>query len=106
MVVQGIDIAYVPDLSSKVLQLATGALDFAWDLPIAAKDSFPPEVKQFIVNVGGANTLYLNMDPEGKAGDKFSDPRVRQAMSLAIDRQAVADKAFLGLVSAADLVLV
>lgn len=99
MVVQGIDIVYVPDLSSKVLQLATGALDFAWDLPIAAKDSFPPEVKQFIVNVGGANTLYLQMDPEGKAGDKFSDPRVRQAMSLAIDRQAVADKAFLGLVS-------
>jgi|GEM_PF-2151963 len=99
MVVQGIDIVYVPDLSSKVLQLATGALDFAWDLPIAAKDSFPPEVKQFIVNVGGANTLYLQMDPAGKAGDKFSDPRVRQAMSLAIDRQAIADKAFLGLVS-------
>jgi peptide/nickel transport system substrate-binding protein len=98
MVAQGIDIVYVPDLSSKVLQLATGALDFAWDLPIAAKDSFPPEVKQFVVNVGGANTLYLQMDPAGKAGDKFADPRVRQAMSLAIDRQAIADKAFLGLV--------
>jgi peptide/nickel transport system substrate-binding protein len=99
MVVQGIDVMYVPDLSSKVLQLATGAIDFAWDLPIAAKDSFPPEVKQFIVNVGGANTLLLNMDPAGPAGTKFADPRVRQAMSLAIDRQAVADKAFLGLVS-------
>ncbi len=98
MVVKGIDIAYVPDLSSKVLQLATGELDFVWDLPIAAKDSFPPEVKQFIVKVGGANTLYLNMNPEGKAGSKFADPRVRQAMSLAIDRQAIADTAFLGLV--------
>jgi len=98
MVVKGIDLVYVPDLTSKVLQLATGALDFVWDLPIAAKDSLPPEVKQFIVKVGGANTLYLNMNPEGKAGTKFADPRVRQAMSLAIDRQAIADTAFLGLV--------
>jgi ABC-type transport system substrate-binding protein len=98
MVVQGIDIEYVPDLTSKVLQLATGALDVVWDLPIAAKDSLPPEVRQFIVKVGGANTLYLNMNPDGKAGDKFSDPRVRQAISLAINRQAIADTAFMGLV--------
>jgi peptide/nickel transport system substrate-binding protein len=98
MVVKGIDILYVPDLTSKVLQLATGALDFVWDLPIAAKDSLPPEVKQFTIEVGGANTLYLNMNPKGKAGTKFADPRVRQAMSLAINRQAIADKAFAGLV--------
>jgi ABC-type transport system substrate-binding protein len=98
MVVKGIDIVYVPDLTSKVLQLATGALDFVWDLPIAAKDSLPPEVKQFTIEVGGANTLYLNMNPKGKAGTKFADPRVRQAMSLAINRQAIADKAFAGLV--------
>ncbi len=98
MVVKGIDIEYVPDLTSKVLQLATGALDFVWDLPIAAKDSLPPEVKQFTIEVGGANTLYLNMDPTGKAGTKFSNPLVRQAMSLAINRQAIADTAFAGLV--------
>ncbi len=88
----------MPDLTSKVLQLATGALEFVWDLPIAAKDSLPPEVKQFTIEVGGANTLYLNMDPEGKAGAKFADPRVRQAMSLAINRKAIADTAFAGLV--------
>jgi peptide/nickel transport system substrate-binding protein len=98
MVVKGIDLVYVPDLTSKVLQLATGDLDFVWDLPIAAKDSLPPEVKQFTVQVGGANTLYLNMDPNGKAGKKFADPLVRQAMSLAIDRKAIADTAFAGLV--------
>ena len=98
MVVKNIEVAYVPDQTSKVLQLATGALDFVWDLPIAAKDSFPPEVRQFIIEVGGANTLYLNMDPAGKAGDKFADPKVRQAISLAINRQEIADKAFLGLV--------
>lgn len=98
MVVQGIDIVYVPDATSKVLQLATGALDFVWDLPIAAKDSLPPEVKQFTVRVGGANWLLLNMDPAGKAGSKFADARVRQAISLAINRQAIADTAFMGLV--------
>ena len=69
-----------------------------WDLPIAAKDSLPPEVKQFTIEVGGANTLYLNMDPAGKAGTKFADPKVRQAMSLAINRKAIADTAFAGLV--------
>jgi peptide/nickel transport system substrate-binding protein len=98
MVVKNIEIAFVPDQTSKVLQLATGALDFVWDLPIAAKDSLPPEVRQFTIEVGGANTLYLNMDPAGKAGDKFADKRVRQAISLAINRQEVAEKAFLGLV--------
>lgn len=98
MVVQGIDIVYVPDLTSKVLQLATGELDFVWDLPIAAKDSLPPEVRQFTIQVGGANTLYLNMRPDGIVAGKFADPRVRQAMSLAIDRQAIVDVAFLGLV--------
>jgi ABC-type transport system substrate-binding protein len=98
MVVKEVEISYVPDLTSKVLQLATGELQFVWDLPIAAKDSLPPEVKQFTIEVGGANTLYLNMDPKGKAGTKFSDPKVRQAMSLAINRQAIADTAFAGLV--------
>lgn len=98
MVVKTIEIVNVPDQTSKVLQLATGALDFVWDLPLASKDSLPAEVEQFTVRVGGANTLFLNMDPEGTAGNKFSDPRVRQAMSLAINRQEIADKAFLGLV--------
>ena len=98
MVVKNVEIASVPDQTSKVLQLATGALDFVWDLPIAAKDSLPPEVRQFTIEVGGANTLYLQMDPAGKAGTKFADARVRQAISLAINRKDVADKAFLGLV--------
>jgi peptide/nickel transport system substrate-binding protein len=98
MVVKKIEIAYVPDLTSKVLQLATGELQFVWDLPIAAKDSLPPEVKQFTIEVGGANTLYLNMNPKGKAGTKFADPKVRQAISLAINRKAIADTAFAGLV--------
>jgi len=98
LVVKQIEVVNVPDQTSKVLQLATGALDFVWDLPIAAKDSLPPEVKQFTIEVGGANTLYLNMNPAGKAGTKFADPRVRQAMSLAINRQAIADTAFAGLV--------
>ena len=87
MVVKGIDLVYVPDLTSKVLQLATGDLDFVWDLPIAAKDSLPPEVKQFTVQVGGANTLYLNMDPNGKAGKKFADP-ARPPGDVARDRPA------------------
>ncbi len=98
MVVKNIEVAFVPDQTSKVLQLATGALDFVWDLPIAAKDSLPPEVRQFVIEVNGANTLFLNMDPAGKAGNKFADKRVRQAISLAINRQEVAEKAFLGLV--------
>ena len=98
MVVKAIEVAFVPDQTSKVLQLATGALDFVWDLPIAAKDSLPPEVRQFVIEVNGANTVYLNMDPAGKAGNKFADKRVRQAISLAINRQEVAEKAFAGLV--------
>jgi len=88
----------VPDATSKVLQLNNKQIDFAWDIPIAAKDSLTKDLRQFIIRVGGANTVYVNMNPTGKAGAKFADARVRQAMSLALDRQAVADTAFLGLV--------
>ncbi len=98
MVVKQIELVNVPDATSKVLQLNNKLIDFAWDIPIAAKDSLTKDLRQFVIRVGGANTVYVNMNPTGKAGAKFADARVRQAMSLALDRQAVADTAFLGLV--------
>lgn len=98
MVVKQIEVVNVPDATSKVLQLNNKQIDFVWDIPIAAKDSLTKELRQFVIRVGGANTLFLNMLPTGKAGNKFADAKVRQAISLAIDRQAVADTAFLGLV--------
>lgn len=88
-----IELKTVQDLSSRALQLTQGQLDFVFDLPPSTRESFPPEVKVEPHPLGGMYNVTINLDRDGP----LSDPKVRQAMSLAIDRQAVSETAFLGL---------
>lgn len=92
-VIREIEIVSVPDLTSRVLQLATGRLDWAFDLPASARDSLPPEVTATPHPIAGMYHVTINLAREGP----LQDPKVRQAISLAINREEVSQKAFFGI---------
>lgn len=92
--VDEIEFVAVQDLNSRVLQLAQGTIQFVTDLPIASKNSFPPQVKVFATPQAGMYFLAFNLS---KTSGPLGDPRVRQAISLALDRKAIAKKVWLGL---------
>jgi ABC-type transport system substrate-binding protein len=98
VMVKQIELNAVADLTSRVLQLSTGQLDWAFDLPASARDSFPSEVSVAPHPLGGIYHVTVNLDKSGP----LQDARVRQAMSLAIDRDAVNQKAFFGISKPAD----
>lgn len=93
MMAKAIEIVSIPDVASRQLQLTSGQLDAALDLPLSSKDTFPEEVHISYAGVGGTNYLTSNQSQ----GGPLADAAVRQAMSLAIDREAISEKAFFGL---------
>lgn len=93
MMAQAIEHVSVPDVPSRILQLNAGDLDMAYDLPLASVEDLDDDVTTTIEGVGGMNYVVLNQS----LGGPFASQEVRQAMSLAIDRQRVSDVAFFGL---------
>lgn len=93
MMAKTIEIVSVPDPASRILQLTSGELDAAVDLPLSSLKSFPSEVKVTTAGVGGSNYLIANQT----LGGPFAEAKVRQAMSYAIDREEISEKAFFGL---------
>jgi peptide/nickel transport system substrate-binding protein len=93
-VVESVEFVAVQDLTSRALQLSQGALDFVADLPFAAKGTFPSEVRQFAQPQAGMFHITTNLS---KTTGPLSDPRIRQVISLAMDRANVAEKAYAGL---------
>ena len=91
--IASLELVAVPDLTSRVLQVATGQLDWAYDLPASAKDSLPPQVAPAPHPIAGMYNVTINLSQDGP----LNDARVRQAMSLAIDRDQVNQTAFFGI---------
>lgn len=78
----------VPDEQAQVNALLTGELDFLPNIPGASVSRFE-ESDDFTVNVIEADSLFqifFNLERE-----QYQDPAVRQALMIAIDRQAVVD---------------
>lgn len=93
MMAKTIEIVSVPDAASRILQVTSGDLDAALDLPLSSMDTFPDTVETSYAGVGGTNYLVANQTQ----GGPLAEAQVRQAMSLAIDRQDVSQRAFFGL---------
>ncbi|WNJ87995.1 ABC transporter substrate-binding protein [Bosea sp. 685] len=80
----GIEYKIVPELASRMNALITGELDIVTDVP---PDQFADITRRSELEiVGGAvqNIRYLAID---QTAPVFKDPRVRRALSLAIDRK-------------------
>lgn len=80
------------DPTSRVLQITTGQADVAFDIPFASLKQLPAEAKPVVVPIGGVFWVGIRTDVPGP----LSDLRVRQAICLAIDRDAINARAFLG----------
>ena len=91
MAIKQIEFVYVADLTSRVLQLAQGTLDYVPDLPAGTATNYPPEVRTFGVPIAGTLMVAVNA---GKTDSPLANRDVRKAISLAIDRDDVVKRAF------------
>lgn len=89
--VETVEFRFVEDPNTRLQQLTTGQLDVAHQLPprIAARVS-ASSVAYATPQYGG---IYIYMN--GRRGP-LADPRVRKAISLAVDREQLNELAFLG----------
>jgi peptide/nickel transport system substrate-binding protein len=97
-VVKEIRFLAIPDASTRVVALAQGTIDYAFDLPAAEARAQLSNKKLFRgipVQLQGTFSLDFNLRSM-TAGKAWRDVRVRQALSYAIDRKQVGDVAFFG----------
>ena len=90
-VVDSVALVAVQDLTSRALQLAQGTLDYVVDLPYASKGTFPSSVRIFSQPQAGMLHITTNL---ATTTGPLSDPRIRQVISLAMNRVTISQKAF------------
>ena len=96
-VVKVLKVVYIPDATSRQLALQQGTIDYAFELALTAKK----ELSAATVNVfphfdPGTFMLAINMEKE-QPNAALKDPRVRRAISAAVDRAQIMAIAFGGL---------
>jgi peptide/nickel transport system substrate-binding protein len=85
----------IPELSTRISELETGGVDIILQVP-------PDQVQRLRVNpalqiIGKPSTQPMVLQVNTKAGNEIlKDPRVREAISLAIDRKSVVEQLLLG----------
>lgn len=86
---------FLPDSSGEFLMLKTGALDIGGLTPLQLKMQTDKSFfdKYQIIESPGTNYTYLGFNLQNK---KFQNPKIREALSLAVDRQEIIDLLFFG----------
>ena len=95
--VDEIRIVVIPDGTSRLLALQQGAVDYVYTLPLnSASQVDASTVTVFYHGEPGTFMLATNRY-DGQPNEALNDNKVRQAMSLVIDRQKLADVGFFGI---------
>ena len=89
-----VTVLLVPDPKVRATMVQTGEADLAIHLPLTSVSDLNhnPDVKLYQFTQPRANTLYMNMSRA-----PFSDIKLRQAVSYAIDKQALVDAVLEGI---------
>lgn len=86
---------FLPDDNARWLALKTGEVDLIYDLPrqLLAEAGKTQGIKTAVAPPGATELMDLNRSgPEGY--NVLSDPTVRKAVAMAIDRRAIVDQVF------------
>lgn len=86
-----IDIRTIPDVNTQLAGLFSGSLDFIWQVPSDQAEQLKMMDKFTVANESTMRIGYLSMDAAGRAekGEPFTKLKVRQAVSYAVDREAI-----------------
>ena len=84
----------IPEANSRVVELETGNVDLINFVPFNEVKRLRTENKVDVSVHPGMGTLYFGLNCQMKP---FDDPRVRKAISMGIDKQAIVDAVFEGL---------
>jgi peptide/nickel transport system substrate-binding protein len=95
MMIKQIEIVSVPDLTSRTLQLAQGDLDYVYDLAPSVRGVISDDVTTYPHAIAGVYHVVFNLSMP--ADSPLMNRDVREAISLAIDRQMISDRAFYGI---------
>lgn len=89
-----LELIAVPDLTARSLQLGQGQLDYVHDLAPSVRGVIAEDVRTFPHPSGGNFALVIN---EALGSDHpLSNRDVREAISLAVDRAQIGQRAFFG----------
>lgn len=81
------------DAASRVAALRSGEIDVLTDIPLRDQDPLAGDKNLVVTEYGQQSFQYFRFNVEV---EPFNDPRVRRALSMAIDREAIVQTAFLG----------
>jgi peptide/nickel transport system substrate-binding protein len=85
-----------PELSSRISGLVSGDFGIIADIP---PDQFGPIQSDPNLEIVGGTVASIRVVKFDTRNEALADPRVRRALSLAVDRQAIVDALWAGLVS-------
>ena len=97
--VQRVVTRFIPDASTRVAALEAGEIDISDVTPILDMKRFG-DTRGYGTMIGNAAGIPFGLELNGSRGI-FADVRVRRALAMAVDRKALSDNLFFGLIDPA-----
>ena len=97
--VQRVISRFIPDASTRVAALEAGEIDISDATPILDMKRFG-DARGYGTMIGNAAGIPFGLELNGSRGI-FTDVRVRRALAMAVDRKALSDNLFFGLIDPA-----